>query len=92
MLTRTQATSIFGSVKALQAALGLKTHSAIYMWPPDSPIPAEHALRIRYELRPDAFDASGQIKPERGRKRTVLPLKRPKPMPRKPVGKRKGRA
>jgi len=62
MITRNQAVHLFGSVKALQGALGLKTHSTIYMWGPDKPIPDVHALRIRYELRPDAFDASGNLR------------------------------
>ena len=61
MITRTQAIHLFGSVKLLQQALGLKTHSAIYMWSKDKPIPETHELRIRYELRPDAFDAAGNL-------------------------------
>lgn len=63
MLTKEQAIELFGSVKELQAALGLKTHSAIYMWQDGQPIPDNHALRIRYELRPDAFDANGSLRP-----------------------------
>ncbi|GAB3744923.1 hypothetical protein [Lysobacter olei] len=61
MLTKEQAIRLFGSVKELQTALGLKTHSAIYMWHDGQPIPENHALRIRYELRPDAFDANGKL-------------------------------
>lgn len=62
MITRDQAVQLFGSVKALQNALGLKTHSAIYMWGADKPIPDVHELRIRYELRPDAFDVTGDLR------------------------------
>lgn len=58
-ITKEQAIALYGSVKSLQAALGLKTHSAIYMWPSGEAIPENHALRIRYELRPDAFDTAG---------------------------------
>jgi len=62
MITRAQAVQLFGSVKALQTALGLKTHSAVYMWPEDAPIPDKHALRIQYELRPNAFKADGTLR------------------------------
>lgn len=60
-ITKEQAIALFDSRKALQQALGLKTHSAISMWPDGEPIPSEHALRIRYELKPEAFDADGNI-------------------------------
>lgn len=60
-ITKEQAIRLFGSVKALQTALGLGTHSAIYMWRDGEPIPENHALRIRYELRPEAFDATGNL-------------------------------
>lgn len=62
-LLRHQAIHLFGSVKALQHALGLKTHSAIYMWR-GGRLPAEHYLRIRHELKPEAFDADGNLLPE----------------------------
>lgn len=60
MITRAQAIALYGSVKELQAALGLKTHSAISMWGADRPIPREHYLRLRYELKPEAFTATGK--------------------------------
>jgi hypothetical protein len=60
MLTKNQAIALFGSVKELQTALGLKTHSSISMWG-DNPIPEVHELRIRYELKPEAFDAAGNL-------------------------------
>lgn len=60
MITRAQAIALYGSVKELQAALGLKTHSAISMWGADRPIPREHYLRLRYELKPEAFTAAGK--------------------------------
>lgn len=63
MLTKEQAIELFGSVKELQTALGLKTHSAIYMWQDGEPIPEAHYLRIRYQLKPRAFNADGTLKP-----------------------------
>lgn len=61
MITKQQAIELFGSVKALQLALGLGTHSAIYMWPDGEAIPEVHYLRIRYQLKPEAFDADGGL-------------------------------
>lgn len=61
MITKEQAIALFGSVKALQAALGLKTHSAIYMWKDGEPIPEAHELRLRYQLKPEAFGADGNL-------------------------------
>jgi len=50
-----EAIALFGSVEALRDALGLGTRHAIYMWPDDEPIPEVHDLKIRYELKPEAF-------------------------------------
>lgn len=60
MITKTQAVHLFGSVEKLRAALGLKNRQAIYQWPEDR-IPEKHFLRIRYELRPEAFDEQGNL-------------------------------
>lgn len=61
MITRSQAVALYdNSVKALQSALGLRSHASIYMWPPDEPIPEVHYLRLRYQLKPEAFDADGR--------------------------------
>ncbi len=60
MLTKTDAVALFGSVKALQEALGLKSHATISMWPAGR-IPRVHELEIRYRLRPEAFDAEGNL-------------------------------
>jgi hypothetical protein len=59
MLTKAQAIHLFGSVEKLRAALGLKTRQAIYMWGEN--VPLHHALRIRYELKPEAFDEQGNL-------------------------------
>lgn len=64
VLTKEEAIGLFGSVKRLRDALGLRTRSAIYMWKPGEPIPEVHELRIRHELRPDAFDESGTLRNE----------------------------
>lgn len=61
MLTKSQAVELFGSVERLRVALGLKSRQAIYMWGDDR-IPEAHYLRIRYELKPEAFDESGAYK------------------------------
>lgn len=53
-----EAIELFGGVRELASALGIST-AAVYQWKDDAPIPAEKALRIRYELRPDAFDSTG---------------------------------
>ncbi len=61
-MTKEQAIGLFGSVKGLRDALGLRTRSAIYMWKDGEAIPDTHELRIRYELRPEAFDENGDLK------------------------------
>ncbi|HHW4685779.1 MAG TPA: hypothetical protein ACQGQG_10935 [Xylella sp.] len=58
---KTEAIRLMGSVKALQIALGLETHSAICMWRNDRYIPDRHYLRLRYQVRPDAFDETGRL-------------------------------
>ena len=60
MITKAQAIHLFGSVEKLRAALGLKNRQAIYQWAADR-IPENHFLRIRYELRPEAFDDQGNL-------------------------------
>lgn len=64
-ITKEQAVRLFGSRKELQAALGLQSHATIVMWEDGKPIPEVHALRIRYVLRPEAFDAAGNLLPMR---------------------------
>lgn len=59
MITRQQAIALYGSAQSLAAALNYTSRHAVYMWPKDDAIPSEPYLRLRYQLRPDAFDASG---------------------------------
>ncbi|HVI55457.1 MAG TPA: hypothetical protein VM621_10440 [Luteibacter sp.] len=66
MITKAQAIELFGTVEKLRAALGLKNRQAIYQWPHDR-IPANHFLRIRYELRPEAFDENGNLRANKSR-------------------------
>lgn len=67
-LSKADAISLFGSVVGVQRALGLKNHTTVSMW--SEYIPAEHYLRIRYEVRPDAFDKRGRYIGPRGNKAT----------------------
>jgi DNA-binding transcriptional regulator YdaS (Cro superfamily) len=55
-LKKQQAVSLFKNASDMASALGI-TKSAVSQWADDRPIPAAHALRIRYELRPEHFDS-----------------------------------
>lgn len=55
------ALALFGGVTQLAKALGI-TAAAIYQWPNERPIPHQQYLRIRYEIRPEAFTKSGEVK------------------------------
>lgn len=61
-ITRQQAIGLYGSAQALATALGYTSRHAVYMWPKAGPIPREPYLRLRYELRPDAFKTDGTLK------------------------------
>jgi hypothetical protein len=61
-MQKQEAIKLFGSIKALQKALGLGTPHAIYMWKDDEPIPERHELKIRFVLKPEAFLPNGKIK------------------------------
>ena len=52
-LSKKEAIALFSSAKELAKALGV-SKSAVSQWP-DGPIPDNHDLRIRYELRPEHF-------------------------------------
>ena len=52
-LSKKEAIALFSSAKELATALGI-SKSAVSQWP-DGPIPDNHDLRIRYELRPEHF-------------------------------------
>ena len=62
MITRTQAIKLFGSAIELSRLLGYKSRHAVYMWPKDGAIPEHAYLKIRYQLRPDAFKADGTLR------------------------------
>lgn len=53
-LKKEQAVKLFGTASKLAAALGI-SKQAVSLWPARRPIPDEHYLRIRYELKPEAF-------------------------------------
>jgi DNA-binding transcriptional regulator YdaS (Cro superfamily) len=52
-LSKKEAIALFSSAKELAKALGI-SKSAVSQWP-DGPIPDNHDLRIRYELKPEHF-------------------------------------
>jgi hypothetical protein len=62
MITRQQAINLFGSAVELASALGYTSRHAIYMWPKSGDIPEAPYLKIRYQLKPDAFNADGSLK------------------------------
>lgn len=56
-ITKEQAIAAFGgSVPALAAALGI-TPAAVYLWKDNRPIPKLQAMRLRFELKPEIFQA-----------------------------------
>ena len=61
MISRQQAIDLFGSAIALAEALGYTSRHAVYMWSKDKAIPTEPYLKIRYQLKPEAFDAAGNL-------------------------------
>ncbi len=62
MITRQQAIDLYGgSVIKLADALGYTSRHAVYMWPKVGPIPNEPYMRLRYELRPEAFKTDGTL-------------------------------
>ena len=62
MITRQQALALYGgSAAKLAEALGYTSRHAVYMWPKEGCIPREPYLRIRYELKPEAFDVDGNL-------------------------------
>ena len=54
-VTKEQAIELFGTPLALAEALGIE-RANVYMWPDGEPIPEKHALRIRFVLKPEAFN------------------------------------
>lgn len=62
-ITRQQALDLYGgSAMKLAAALEYTSRHAIYMWPKEGPIPETPYLKLRYELKPEAFNLDGSIK------------------------------
>lgn len=52
-ITKRQAVAAYKTQTALAQALGI-SKSAVSQWP-DGPIPELHALKLRYQLKPDQF-------------------------------------
>ena len=61
MITRQQAIDLYGSAILLAEALGYSSRHAIYMWPKEGSIPEGAYLKLRYQLKPEAFDADGAL-------------------------------
>lgn len=61
MITRQQAIDLYGSAILLADALGYSSRHAIYMWPKEGNIPEAAYLKLRYQLKPEAFDADGTL-------------------------------
>lgn len=57
-LNKQEAIALFSTAKALATALGI-SKSAVSQWP-DGPIPENHDLKIRYELKPEHFRGPAQ--------------------------------
>src|SRR5215469_8706503 len=53
VISKKEAIALFSSAKELAKALGI-SKAAVSQWP-DGPIPDNHDLRIRYELKPEHF-------------------------------------
>jgi hypothetical protein len=73
MINRSQAIELFGSAVALAAALGYSSRHAVYMWPKGEGehIPESAYLKIRYQLKPEAFDASGRLRSPKPTRKTA---------------------
>jgi hypothetical protein len=56
-ISKKDAIGMFRNKNRLAKALGI-TRQAIENWPDDMPIPEKQALKIRYQLRPELFDAA----------------------------------
>lgn len=55
-MTKREALAHFKNASEMAEALGI-SRSAVSQWGDDDQIPPVHELRIRYELRPEAFDS-----------------------------------
>ncbi len=54
-ITKERALELFGTPAELADALGIE-RANVYMWKDGEPIPEKHALRIRFVLKPEAFN------------------------------------
>ena len=56
-ITKEEAVALYRTQTALARALGIH-RSAVNKWKDGEPIPEAQALKIRYVLRPECFDAT----------------------------------
>jgi DNA-binding transcriptional regulator YdaS (Cro superfamily) len=57
-----EAIEAYGTQQALADALGI-SRTAVTMWSDERPIPREHQLRLRYELKPELFGDQATTQP-----------------------------
>jgi len=57
IILKEEAVAMFRTQAALAKALGIY-RQAVSQWPDGKPIPQVQALKIRYQLRPECFDAT----------------------------------
>lgn len=57
-ITKEEAIGLFRTQAALARALGIY-RQAVNQWENGKPIPEVHALKIRYQLRPECFEKAG---------------------------------
>lgn len=56
-ITKAEALAAYDNNGAeLGRALGI-TRQAVYAWPHEGPIPQEHALKLRFMLKPEVFNS-----------------------------------
>lgn len=53
-ITKEEALACYPTMTALAGALGI-TKSAVSQWPAGKPIPREHALTLRFVLKPEGL-------------------------------------
>ncbi|TAM22388.1 MAG: hypothetical protein EPN60_16985 [Nevskiaceae bacterium] len=80
-MTKKQAISLFRNAAELATKLGI-SRSAISQWDEEGEIPREHELVIRYQLRSECFDQSGNLLPE-NRRPLLKTVRRRKPSPKR---------
>ena len=61
LMTKTEAISLYDNGNQLARALRI-TRSAVSQWRDDKPIPEAREMKLRYQLKPECFDAEGNLR------------------------------